>query len=320
MSEVILEQEKTKTLTEIGFEKGYLQNREVFLLPMVGKRLTVITKEAESAHAFMYEGASVSFCLPQNERLDYFSPFESDAEQKFFEDITGIDLSYRNAKFNPKCFWHDANFQVSFTVSSEFKNMGYKLDLRSPMDVLRYKVLKLQYDICPSMEHAMDDKLRLPHWKWVLKSSEYKDTSKSKKADANMKAYKFFGAIEDHQNKMVDFINLFYANTKQAKEVADNTATTVLKATIEELIEKHVETVVQVIEDDQYDLKSLILKGAKVGALERHGINSYSFPGGHKYQFDEFVDFVQAAKDAQDEDYLKLLAKFQILDKKPKLK
>lgn len=319
MSE-IMESVQVKSLIEIGLEKGYLQDRKVFLIPIPGKRLTLVTKDPVSAHSFMYEGATLDFCLPVNDRLDYFNPFDSEDEKKFFEKILETDLGFSGRFNDPKCFWSSANFHISFTVDANIKSNGYELDLRNPTDVLRYKVLKMQYNIAPDMESVVNPLTNRPHWQWVLKSSEYQDTSKSKLGLQKTKAYKFFGSIQDHQSKMVEFLNLFFANTKQNKEIAENTSISALNANIEEIIEQHLETFIQVIEDDELEIKTLILKGAKSGGIERHGLNSYSFPGGLKYTFDEFVDQVKAAKETQDEYYLKLLAHFQTREKLSKVR
>lgn len=306
-----------ETITlEKAFEKGYLQDKEVFLRPMLGKNTTLITKDPLSAHSFMYEGAQLDFCLPQNERLDYFNPFKSTEERKFFEVQLGRDLNHINRN-DPTCFWHSNNFQVSITVTSEIKNMGYKLDMRNPIDVLRFKVLELQYDVAPNME-AVDSR-PMSHWKWVLVSSEYRDTSKAKIAESKINAYKAFAKMEDHVGKMVEFLNLYFANNKMMQEVADNTSITALKSMIEDIVTTNIKSFISTIEDTNYEVKSLIIKGWKAGALQKHGVNSFSFPGGLKYQFDEFADYVNLTKESQDEDYLKLIAHLNMKVKVPKV-
>ena len=308
MSETLVQE---KTLTEYGFEKGYLQNKEVFLRPIPGKQQTLITKDVVSAHSFMYEGAQLDFCLPTNDRHDYFNPFDSDDERIFFEKMIGRDLK---AIFrDPNCFWHDTTFKVSITVTSEIKNIGYRMDLRNPTDVLRYKLLKKQYDIAPDMESV--EKRRMQHWKWVLVDSEYKDTSKAKAADSKINAYKAFAKMEDHTDKMVEFLNLYFANNKIMQEVADNTSITALKSMIEEIITTNIDNFIATTQDPKFEIKNLIIKGWKQGGIQKHGINSFSFPGGLKYNFEEFADYVQMVKDGQEEEYLKLLAHLNMKNK-----
>lgn len=297
---------KNRVTREDGIKKGFLKNKKVWLKPNPGKKLTLITS-TDTIHSFTYDGASYEWCLPQNNNLDYFNPFDSDEERFYFEDLLGKDLSTNRG---PSCFWNSDNpdARVSLVVDASIREIGYELDLSNPNDVLRYKVLKMQHDVAPSWEKRND---RM-HYKWVLVDSEVEDTTKKKNADAKIEAYTFFGSIKEHKEKMVDFLTMYFMNTKRYEEVPDDMTTNALISHIETILEKDIKGFNDTASDKDKETKLLIIKGVKIGAIEKYGVNSYGFPGDHKWSLGEFIDILKSYKENQDEQYLKLIARLDI--------
>ena len=297
---------RTRVTREDGIKKGYLQKKKVWLKPNPGKKLTLITT-SDTIHAFTYDGASYTWCLPQNQNLDFYNPFTSDDERFYFEDLLGKDLSTNKS---PNCFWNSENTEatVSIVVDASNREVGYEMNLENPNDVLRYKVLKMQHDIAPSWEKRND---RM-HYRWVLVDSETEDTTKKKTADAKIDAYTFFGSIKEHKEKMADFLTLYFMNTKRYEEVPEDMTANALMGHIETILEKDIKGFNETASDKDKETKTLIIKGTKIGAIEKHGANSYSFPGDIKYTLPEFVDVIKSYKENQDEQYLKLIARLDM--------
>jgi hypothetical protein len=297
---------KTRVTREEGFKKGFLKHKKVWLKPIPEKKLTLITG-GNTVHSFTYDGATYEWCLPQNANLDYFNPFDSEEEQHYFEDLLGKDLSTNRG---PLCFWNSENAEsvVSIIVDASIRSIGYELNMESPNDVIRYKILKKQHDIAPSWEKRND---RM-HYKWMLVDSDVEDTTKKKEADLAIDAYTFFGTIKESKEKMSDFLTLYFMNNKEYKEVSEDTTTAVLMSQVQNIVQKDIAGFLETSTDPNREQKTLIIKGLKIGAIEKHGVNSYSFPSGIKYTLKEFVEILDSYKENQDEEYLKLIARLDV--------
>jgi hypothetical protein len=84
-----------------ALQKGYLQNKKVYLKPVIrgGKMITA----PEHVAYFQYEGAANWFQLPKNSLGVLINPFVDEEEKGFFEKTLDLDLNVHKKKDN---FWH----------------------------------------------------------------------------------------------------------------------------------------------------------------------------------------------------------------------
>jgi hypothetical protein len=296
---------------EYGISKGYLQKKVIYLKPVGNKNLTLTTKEKgnNQIHGFMYEDAIIDRCLPMNERMQYYDPFKNDDEKKFFEAMLGVDFSLNPNKEN--CIWNvgkDLTTRLRFEVNALVKTIGYKFDMMKPEDVIKYKVAKMQWDMVPSTEEIK------PHHTWVLIDKEIEETSKMDAAKDFMEAYMAFGAIEQHVDKMREFLNLYILANKISETIPDNMTQNALIVRLKQIIDKDMKGFLEIVRDADKEFKLLLLKAIKAGAITKTGVNGFDFPGVGKWDYNQAIDMLKLYKTKREEDetYDTLIARIDL--------
>jgi hypothetical protein len=310
---------KETVLTEkeqhLKLREKYLPNKEVFLKPIPNKDLTLIKKDKNfSAHRFMYDGAKIERWLPMDERKNYYNPFESEEEKEFFEKEIGRDLSldYRRED----CIWNTGpgNIGLKFSVDQKMKTIGYRFDLSKPYDALTYKVARMQRDVAPNLKTGMEKK----HFVFYLSDGTEENKASTEKYNLNSKLYRFFGKIEESKDKMREFLELYYMTMKEPKDVPVNISESSLRNEIQNLIDVDPVKVGLVVEDEDKDMKIILIKALKAGAVEKTGVNSYSLPGGKKEGLEEFIGFMRLMEKKKDTDdtWGRILSRIEIFEEK----
>jgi hypothetical protein len=294
---------------EIALQKGYLKNEKVKIVPVIRKGRMI----NDPAHVgyFMFDGASVSMCLPQDERGVLANPFASEEEKKFFEVELDLDLNVHKKKEN---FWKD--FYVKVTKDAAFMQFGIELDLSDPMDMLRYKVVKLQNIVAPSLDQSGER----PEYKFALVSSDYEDRSAFDEMTSQQKIWTYWGSIKDSTRKMKDFLTLYLMTKKQDKEVPDDATIEFLSSEINKAIDKDKELILSIIDDENAPLKLFVAKAVKIGAIQKLGVNAYTFPGAEvRYTLAEMVEEIKHLKNYTDDQYLKIEAQINRFENRGKI-
>lgn len=312
---------KTIELTkEFGLKEGYLKNKEVWLKPIPDKNMTLITQDKRnSIHAFMYEGATIEWCVPVNERLDLYDPFASkdkkgsnEDERAYFEGMLGLNLKITSS---PDCYWRTDKAKVKITKDASVMQMGVRFDMSNPEDVIRIKILGMQRDIAPNWE----EKDNRPHYKWVLVDAEIVDNKKKKDTDSLVEAFTHFGSIKESLEKMKDFLTIYYMTNKEFKEVPANATSTFLQNELRDIIDNNRDKYLEIVDDPDKDMKLLILKGIGVGAIQKIGVNAYAFPGdSKKYTLEQLINHLNLAKENSDDIYMQVVAQIDMVSKPKK--
>jgi hypothetical protein len=297
---------------EDGFKKGWLKKQKVILKPIEGHGMTLIAKDRDSIHAFMYENASRGYCLPFDPKFGgLINPFESNEEKEFFEQMTGEkDLSVSS---DPNCYWN--KYRVRIKKDPVLMKLGEEYNLSNPQHMLAVKVLRMQDEIACSAQEAREKNYK--HWKFMLVDEDYEETLNTQKINTEQEVWFHFGSIKDSIEKMEGFLRMYNVNNKLFGEVPQDPTSGMLMKEIEKLIRNNPKSYLTTANDPDYDIKLFIIKALKVGAVEKHGVNSYSVPGEAKYSWEEFVEFVKRAKELEEEDihdsYLKICARIDTL-------
>jgi len=186
-------EQKIEATREFGLEKGYLQEKVIWLRPIPDRSMTLMTKDPRnSIHSFMYEGAVLEWPVPLNERLDVMDPFKGNSEErKYFEAMLSLNLG--TAK-TPDCYWLKPEAKVVIKKEASIMSTGVRFDMSNPEDVLRVKILRMQREVAPDW-NSKD----IPHYKWVLIDEEVVDTSKKKVTDMTVKVWSHYGGISENK-------------------------------------------------------------------------------------------------------------------------
>lgn len=294
-------------------KKKFLPNKEVWLKPVPGKDLTMIKADKNfSAHSFMYEGAIVEKWLTMDDRGNYFDPFDSEEEREFFEKETGrnLSLNWRDTT----CAWNTSKdgIKLRFNADEKFKKFGYRFNLNNVYDNLAYKVARRQRDIAHSLKEAKEKS----HFVFYLSDGAEENNQKRDEFNMNSKIYMEFGSMQNSKDKMKEFLELYYVTNKEPKEVPEGVSDDALKNEIQTLIDNFPTKVVNVLNDEDKEIKIFMLKGIKAGAIEKSGIDTFNLPGGSKYNLNEFLGFLKLLEKKKDTDdsYGKILHRIQIYE------
>lgn len=283
---------------EEAFRKGYLQNKKVYLKPVVrgGKLVT----SPEHVAYFQMEGANNWFQLPMNELGVLVDPFSGEEERSFFEKTLGIDLNVNKKKDS---FWH--TFIVKVVKDYALMHEGYIFNLADPLDNIRYRVTRLQGMVAPSWE----ERYNRGDYRFALVDEGHAEEVEQTGTNKTIEAYTYLGSIQNSVREMKDFLGIYYLEKKEMKFVPEDADKDWLKKEIRKIIDNEVDMALKIISDKDAKIKNFILKAMRSGAINKTARNKYDVPGeGVSYTYDELVDYLTKAENIKSDVYLKIEA------------
>ena len=287
---------------EEAFKKGYLENKYVFLKPVVrgGKMINT----PEHIAYFQSDGASNWFQLPKNQLGHLVSPFVNDEEKEYFEKVLDLDLNIHKKKDN---FWH--TFFVKVVKDYNLMHEGYRFNLADPLDNLRYRVTKLQPMTSPDWEKRYDK----AEYRFALVEEGYAEEAEKKSTNKTIEAYTFLGSIQNSVKQMKEFLGVYYLEKKEMKLVPEDADKEWLKKEINKVIENEIDLTLKIINDPDAKIKNFILQAITAGAITKSARNKYDIPGeGVSYTYDELVKYLTDAQKLSADVYLKIVAQIDL--------
>jgi hypothetical protein len=290
---------KTQFTKAYGVEKGYLQDKIVYLKPI--PRGNKMISDPKHSGYFMWEGASKQFCLMTNKYGMLINPFKSEDEELFFSEILDIDLNIYKKEDN---FWHD--FYVKITKDFNLMSTGIPFNLSDPMDNLRVRILKQQREVADTWEERFNH----IEYKFALVEDDHEELVQNKEMDTMEAIFTYWGEIKSSVKKMRDFLSIYWMTKRTTKEVPLDATKEFLTTEIKKLIDSDKEGVYNVITDSNLQLKLFIAKGIRAGAIVKEGVGTYYTTGNvdNKYSLEEFIGHVKFLKESTDPIYLKIEA------------
>jgi hypothetical protein len=287
---------------EEAFNKGYLKNKKIKLKPVI--RGGQMVNDSAHVNFFQYEGASNWFQLPTDKKNQLVNPFDSTEEQEFFEGVLDINLSIHTEKDN---FWK----KTFVKVMKDYNLMhdGYEFNLSDPMDVIRYKITKLQDSVAPSLETQYSR----PSYRFALVDEEIEEERKAANTQDVTDAYIYFGEIRNSAVKMRDFLGMYFNEKNEFKFVPVDAEKQWLQKEIKDIIETDLKTFLKLKDDEDAPTKLLILQGIKAGSIVKEGRNKYTILGeGVHYTYLELISYLKKAAETKEDVYLKLKAQIKM--------
>lgn len=256
---------------------NFLENRRIKVKAIAGaNRWGSVFEDDRPNDPFMYNGVKKSYDLPNKEGtlvkkniLDAYKKVATAdypdliTEQEFFERKLFLEpgeLSIYNQKSR---FW--ADFRV--TVPKE----GITLDLRDPMDMIKYKVLLANTNtIAPNWEARFSK----ASYEFVLVDESVVIEVEKEKGDLEDRASIEYLKIKDNMAKMSDILRL-----KGFKVPAD-TKLSFLQNEVRKLSKQDPKSFILLVTDPMLEYKVMLRNAVRVKALEMPRVGQYALPGG----------------------------------------
>jgi len=246
--------------------------------------------------SFMNDGATMGIVVPITHGnviidplYDFVKDDEYDDKKKFAAEV-GIDDESRLNVHVKKNYW------IGNTVSLD-KN-GLTLDLSNPIDFVKYLILRSDTN-----RIAQDWKSRFEKgtYKFAIVAEGEEIEEKVTKVEDVKEAYKLFGKIDYSVTKMKDFLYVYYLNKKEAKRPPRDASIEWCKAELGKVIDEDLQLFLEILKDENYEVKLLIQKSTNCGALIRQK-HLYFVPGADKPigVLDDVIEFI---KDSRNQDF-----------------
>lgn len=250
--------------------------------------------------AGIFTGAVWSTTLPIDTARNQFTNILTSEEQEVFEKEFNRPKGTLDFYNRQSPFWSELRVVIT--------KDGLKLNLKEPMDFLKWKILSVSPKIAPSWAKRFED----ARYRFAIVEPDAEIADVNKRQDKTRRAYKAFGKIEDSSTEMADLLRV------AGKQVPSNAKADWLTAEIGKLIETNIDEFLNIVEDPNFQYRLIINQAVDCGALKRVGKTGFKLPALEDHEqntADNLVEMIEYLKDLKNQPQL-LKIKAQISNSK----
>lgn len=236
--------------------------KERVIIRHIARPSNMVQNPKHVLYGGMAENAIRVFVVPKLTSGRYVNVLTDD-EKEFLEDIMGLEKNALSIYKRDHNFWDDSNPDGISRVI--LKKQDNYLDLSSPEDYIRYKILLANKDfIAPSLKTLED--CNKATYQFVI-IGEDDETKSAKTAMSNtMMCYKEYGKIEEERDTLALIIEIL-----DGRPVAPTSKLEFLQTKINDLIQANPKTFLKVVTDKLLSTKVLIKKSIAAGTITKRG-------------------------------------------------
>lgn len=236
--------------------------KERIIIRHIARPSNMVQNPKHVLYGGMAENAIRVFVVPKLTSGRYVNVLTDD-EKEFLEDIMGLEKNALSIYKRDHNFWDDSNPDGISRVI--LKKQDNYLDLSSPEDYIRYKILLANKDfIAPSLK-ALEDYNKATYQFVII--GEDDETKSAKTAMSNtMMCYKEYGKIEEERDTLALIIEIL-----DGRPVAPTSKLEFLQTKINDLIQANPKTFLKVVTDKLLPTKVLIKKSIAAGTITKRG-------------------------------------------------
>lgn len=190
----------------------------------------------------------------------------TNSEKEFLEEAMGLEYNALSIYKKKDNYW-----------SNNFVRVGKQdtyLDLSSPEDYIKYKILLANKDkVAPNL-HTLEDRPKATYEFVIVRENDEANLNTTKMS-ATMQAYKDYGKIEMEYDKL-----RFIIETINGTPMSSNTKLVFLQDKIGKIIQSDPKLFVRTVEDPLLDTKVLLKQAVEAGVVSKRGNQYYLRDGG----------------------------------------
>lgn len=238
-----------------------LRNERV-IVRHINKPTNLVSNPKHVLYGGMAENASRTYTVPRLSSGGFVNVLTND-EKAFLEAELQLEFNALSVHKKVDNFWDDSNDRGISRV--RLLKQDTILDLSSPEDYIRYKILLANKDyIAPSLQ-ALSDAPKASY-EYVLISEGEETKAAQKNMSATMMCYKEFGKIEDD----IDTLRVI-VETIDGRPTAPNVKLEFLQTKANELIQGDSKLFLKIVTDPLLPTKVLIKKAIEAGLISKRG-------------------------------------------------
>lgn len=255
--------ERQQVIRERPSEEKPLVNilrNETITIRHIPKESGMITNPKHILYGGMAEGATRTFVVPRLRSGAYVNVLTNE-EKAFLEDAMGFEYGALNSTRKVNNYWD--------TVSVRLTKQDNYLDLSSPENYIKYKILLANKDfIAPSLQ-ALQDEPKATYQFVIISEGEESKHAKDNMS-ATMKCYKEYGKIENDVYTLRVIVE-----TISGRNTAPNSKLEWLQNQVNDLIQADSKLFLRVITDPYLGTKTLIKKAVEAGVIANRDNHYY---------------------------------------------
>lgn len=260
-----VEEQSTEKVTRVSTSRDNLINclrNERVIIRHIDKQTGMVTDPRHVLYGGMAENAKRTFTVPLLKSGMLCDVLTKD-EKNYLETVLGLEPNAMSVYKKENNFWSSANENGISNVTL-YKQDNY-LDLSTPVDYIKYKILLANKDRIAPSPQALQDTPKATY-EFVIISEN--DTTKLAKANMTLKmqCYKEYGKIEDDADKLRLIIE-----TIDGRPLSSNTKIDVLQTKINDLIQANSRLFLKIVTDELLPTKVLIKKAIEAGVIAKRG-------------------------------------------------
>ena len=255
---------------------------------------------------FMFSGTAKKYQLPidgkSGQLIDPLKGVDTDTLTKIAEvlSLTVADLHVRKKDNN---FWKTKEVSIEKT--------GREFHLNKVDDFIDYRLIACNTRWIAS---SWNDRFKSGEFHFALVDEGIETIKRSATEKQKMDAYMKLGEIRGMKDKMSDAIRMYWRSKMSSKKPSSSWDENVLISELGKVATEDPEGFVKVMDQKDYSLKILILKGIDTGALELYDKINYRITGMTEGlgTFDQVVSFYK--DELHQEEKMKLMARIERSD------
>lgn len=258
----IVEDAVVKESAAVSEDKKSLVNclrNERVIVRFVPKETAMVHNKNHILYGGMAEKATRNFIVPRLSSTGVYKNILTNDEMAYLEHVMGLEEGALSIYRKHDNFWDDSNPNGIGRVT--LRKQDNYLDLRNPVDYIKYKILLANKDQIASSLQELEDRPKATY-QFVIISENAETKSNLSKMEATSQCYFEFGAVKNDKDTLRTIIEQIEKRPTTPQVKLDY-----LQGKVNEYIQKDPRKFLSVITDNLLPAKVLITRGMEAGLV-----------------------------------------------------